>query len=177
MSNRYFLCKGFILHLLIICVLTSCANTQDFSNTESIYVNFENYSGQFNENNEYSSKSLDKIFSSLTPRYQAEILNSRAKTPELLKQLTNDYLAFPLLLKENIKHFEKITNDTACLVINGKTIENEKIAFYLTYKKIDNWLIDYIKIEHMANYNQYLTEAVCDRKFLDELRFREMMAQ
>ena len=89
---------------------------------------------------------------------------------------TSNYLAFPLLIEKTLAHFEKVENHLAWLVINGKSKDNEKIAFYLSFEKVQRWLMDTVRLEPMADYNQYLKEANCSRQYLDELRFKEMMA-
>lgn len=175
--NRFLFLHIFLLSLLYLCLLNACASTQSSANKNLVFDSYQVYATLFNEENNYTNDKLDEIFSALTPRYQSEALNFRAKTPELIKKLVNDYLSFPLLLDKIVNHLEKVTNNHACLVINGTTKENKKIAFYLTYRKHDRWLLDYIKVEHMAGYNQYLTEALCDSQKLDELRFKEMMNQ
>jgi len=156
--------------------LTACAQLTHKNNT-IIFDSYQKYVDMLNEPNSYSNKELESIWASYSNRYQNEMLNTRQKTPELLRRLIKNYLSFPQLLKAKISHFESIDNENGCLVINGKSIENEKITFYITFVHYGNWTIDKISIEHMANYNQYIMEANCAKSFRDDLRTKEMISQ
>lgn len=178
MIDYYYTNKTIYLLLGCLLFMSSCVSTNSNKiQDQTLYSTYKEYSTLLSGKDEYSREVAEKIFSFLSPRYQTEILNSRAKTHALLNQLVRDYLAFPLLMSKEITHYQQINGSTACLVVNGMTKENEKIALYLTFKKQKNWLIDYIRIEYLANYNQFISEAACDSKKIETFRLREMMMQ
>jgi len=169
----------FRLIIVALCsvVLFGCVQLKAVNTDQRVFATYKNYSSLLNDENQYSNAQLEEIFAFYSSRYQKEILNTRKQSPEVLQHLIENYLSFPLLLKHKINHFEKISSEQACLIINAKSLENEKIAFYISFIKLDKWLIDAVAVEHLANYNQYFTEANCSKGFRDDLRFKEMMEQ
>lgn len=177
MQFKQFLIFKLVSFALCCVVLAACAQQKIVNNSQSPIAAYERYSSLLNEANQYSNSRLEEVFSSYSLRYQTEILNKREKSPTVLQHLIENYLSFPLLLKTKINHLESINNNHACLIINGKSTENEKIAFYISFVKAENWLLDAIAVEHMADYNKYFTEANCSKEFRDDFRFKEMAAQ
>ncbi len=105
------------------------------------------------------------------------MLNTQIKTEKLLRELVVEYLSFPFWMAKEFNHFEKITNNGNCLLINGYSDQNEPMAFNITYVYSADWKIDEVQVEYLAPFNKFLTKAICDRKKRDEIRYKEMTEQ
>lgn len=167
------------LFILISCILLiACTHSKTIpeSNGE-LFKEYQRYVSSLNQKHDYSAKQLENIFSFFTARKQKDMLNTQIKTEKLLRELAVEYLSFPFWMAKEFNHFEKITNDGNCLMINGYSDKNEPMAFNINYIYSAGWKIDEVQVEYLTPFNKFLTKAICDRKKRDEIRFKEMTEQ
>lgn len=160
-----------LLYVFNVLVL-ACTHSPALQREGELYTAYKNYAELLNSNNQYTS---DQLFAALTLRKQEHLLNASKKTPDLLNELADNYLTFPLWIAKEFNHYETDNGDNGCLLINGYNQQLEPVAITISYHNASQWLIDDLHVEHLAPFNRFLKQAVCDRRKLDKIRFAEMM--
>jgi len=92
-------------------------------------------------------------------------------TSEYLKEvdLTDEKSLLPLKLSKYIhqvsSHYQKLEGQKGCLSVNGIEINEDPVTIYVEYKKEqDLWLVDYMFLHLVENYEDYAKEALCPRE-------------
>ena len=97
-------------------------------------------------------------------------MNGRKKTQEALSHLIGNNLNIPIKIEKILSHFETSNPKYSCLLINTVSKKNERISLYFRYINDKVWLIDNIAIEYLADFEDYLTQPICDSELLMKKR-------
>lgn len=161
-----------IKHLLFIFVvlIAACSVNAEKKTSQGLYAAYNQYTVLFVNNKTFTDSELNAIFSHVSPRYQNYLLNSREKTPDVLKHLINEYLDLPNNFSNEVSHFEKHSNGYSCLLINELTHDQQKVALYIKYVNAKQWLFDNVIIEFPAEDEKFLQELICDSMQLQQKR-------
>lgn len=158
-----------ILYIATILFFSLSAVAQQSQEGE-LYSAYKNYSLYFSQDEILSSDKIKTIFQAISPRYQAYLLNGREKTNEVLQHLIKQSLSVSKNLVKQDSHYETYSSKYSCLLVNGFTEDNKKVALYVKYIKEDKWLIDNLILEHIAEFDDFLKEPICNSIKLQEIR-------
>lgn len=144
-----------IVSCLLILLVQGCAARVPNDANETLYLAFEQYKFEANDNN----------IIHLAPKFFSGMLLKSGYTtdPEARKQLL-----FKDILNAEVSYFETAVQLEGCLSINGFDKENEPMILSLEYLRSGGrWLINDILVYYLEDASQFTGKATCPREYLD----------
>jgi len=140
----------YIILILAVLISSGCATNEELDPV--LYDNYVALDKSVKQSN--ITKEMTNYF---TASYLSEVSLSDKKSLLLLN--LSGYMG-------SVKsHYQKINNNTGCLILNGFDENKEPLSLFIEYKnKKSLWLVNYMYISFLKSKNDFTNSAKCPRE-------------